>query len=439
MRRAKANSKRRRGRKIVGLFFLALLIGAGIWTYKVVGAFTKKGGGSIVQVWQGITNPRALFPGQDRTTILIIGKDYNYDSKDQAFTKDSRADTIMLLSADLEHGKLTAVGIPRDTHVTAPDGITGKINATFARGGLQLLKQTIANEFGFSPDHYVILKSDAVKKIVDAVGGVDVEAIDDMFYQDSWGGLNIDLKKGHYHIDGTQAVGFVRFRKTGTHEIGPKGEKIPVHHQPSKEEGDIRRAERQQQLVHALVSEGLRPQNIMNAEGLINVAFAQLDTDLTRTQALALATIFKKGGSADLAGSTIPGKDATIDGIYYWDPDLDRTKLTLDWLLRGNEEAGRQLMRIVVVNASAERGATKPFVDRLKGEGYSAVAGGSTHDKPAQSELTFRKAAFEPFARAVAQELGIQNVHKDTGDPRADWLPEVRIVISDDLATKPAQ
>jgi len=381
----------------------------------------------VVQAFQGLANPRALFPNQDRTIILIVGKDYNHDSKDMEYTKGSRADTIMLLAVDLANAKLTAVGIPRDTRVTAPDGVTGKINATYQRGGVPLLRQTIVNEFGVAVDHYVVLKSDAVKDIVNAVGGVEVEAVDDMFYEDSWGGLKIDLKKGKYRINGDQAVGFVRFRKTGAHKIGPKGEKIPVHHAASKEEGDIRRAERQQQLVHALVTEGLSPKNLLQAGHLIDVAFDQLETDLTRTQALALATIFKTAGSPDLAGSTIPGKDETIDDTYYWEPDIERSRLTFDWLLRGNQDAGRHLVRVVVYNGTPERGAGRTIAENLKAEGYEATAVGAPRVKPTANELVYRKAAYESYARAIAQELGIQNVRKDVGDPRADWLPEVKI------------
>jgi len=415
-----------------------LLIGAGAWAYEVVGTLTKHGGGNIVQVWQGITNPRALFPSKDRIVILVVGKDYNYDSKDIAYTKDARADTIMLLSADLANAKLTAVGIPRDTRVTAPDHVTGKINGTFSRGGFPLLQETISKEFGVAIDYHVILKADAVKKIVDAVGGVDVDVLDDMFYEDSWAGLKINLTKGHHHINGTEAVGFVRFRKTGTHEIGPKGEKIPVHHKSSMEEGDLRRADRQQQLVHALVGEALTPKNIVQAGNLINTAFDQIETDLTRTQAEALATIFKKSSSSNLAGSTIPGKDTTIGGTYYWEPDLDRSRLTLDWLLRGNEDAGRRLVRIVVYNGTTDKAAARTVAENLRGEGYEASSTGAPKEKPVTNELVYRKAAYESYARAIAQELGIQSVRKDVGDPRADWLPEIKIMLVENAASPPA-
>lgn len=407
--------------------------------YRILGAFTKgEKGGSLIEAWQGIANPRALFPGEERTLILVVGKDYNHTNKGIAYTKDARADTIMLLSADLENAKLTAVGIPRDTRVSAPDGVTGKINATFQRGGVGLLKETILSEFGIAPEHYVVLKADAVKALVDAVGGVEVEAADDMFYQDSWGGLDIDLKKGRYRIDGKQAVGFVRFRKTGTHRIGPKGEKIPIHMPASKEEGDIRRAERQQQLVHSLVSEALSPRNLLQADHLIEVAFSQIETDLTRTQVEALATIFKKSGSKDLAGSTIPGTDDTIGDTYYWVPDLERSRLTLDWLLRGNEYSGRQLVRVAVYNGSDERGAARTIAEQLRTEGYEASSNGNAKEKPEHSMVVFRKAAYEDFAQQIARSLGIRDVHKEVGgDPRAYWLPEVKVTLANDLKPAP--
>lgn len=406
--------------------------------YRVAGALGGSGG-SAMNTWNGIMNPRGQFPGQDRTLILVVGKDYNHDSKGIAYTKDARADTIMLLSADLEHKKLFAIGVPRDTRVEAPDGVTGKINATLQRGGVDLLKQTLKKEFDVTVDHYVLLKADAVKAMVDAVGGVNVEPIDNMFYEDFWGGLKIDLKPGPQRIDGTQAVGFVRFRKSGDHRYGPKGEIIEDPHPPSKEEGDLRRAERQQQLVHAVAEEALRPNNLIRADKIIDVAFQQIETDLSRTQVLALATIFKSSASASLSGSTIPGSDERIDGIYYWKPDLDRARLTINWLLRGDEMAGRQLTRIAIYDGTPSRRGGE-VAKELEGLGYTAIRSGRPHRNDNVTEVIYRKAAYEDAAREIATKFGITNVRKDPTDANAYWLPEIRLVLKEDadhLVTTP--
>lgn len=421
--------RRRRGRKVALLIFLALAVGASVWAYRLAKSFVPEGANPL-QVWQGISNPKEQFRTR-HPIILVVGKDYNHDRKGMAYTKDARADTIMLISADLDTPKLTAVSIPRDTKVTAPDGVTGKINATLQRGGIDLLRQTLNLEFDVQVDHYLVLKADAVKVMVDAVGGVNVEPIDDMFYEDRWGGLKVDLKAGPQHINGDQAVGFVRFRKMGDHRVDANGNLIPVRTGSSKEEGDIRRTERQQQLIHSLTEEALRPQNILKASQLVDTAFSQVETDLTRTQVLALATIFKSSGTSALAGSTIPGEDETDGGIYYWKPDQERAKLTIDWLLQGDEMAGRRLTRVAVYNGTKERRAGSQAAETLSAQGYSAFASGRARGEEIVPEVVYRKATYEAAAKQIAKTLNITNVRKDPTDANAYWLPEIKVTITD--------
>lgn len=430
-RTTRTSRPRRRGRKVALLIFLVLAVAASVWAYRLAKSFAPEGANPL-QVWQGISNPKAQFATR-HPIILVVGKDYNHDRKGMAYTKDARADTIMLISADLDTPKLTAVSVPRDTKVTAPDGVTGKINGTLQRGGIDLLRQTLNLEFGVNADYYLVLKADAVKVMVDAVGGVNVEPIDEMFYEDRWGGLKVDLKPGPQRVNGEQAVGFVRFRKMGDHRVGANGELIPVRHGTSKEEGDIRRTERQQQLIHALTSEALRPQNILKAGQLVDTAFGQIETDLSRTQVLALATIFKSGGTSALAGSTIPGEDQMDGGTYYWNPDRDRAKLTIDWLLQGDEMAGRRLTRVAVYNGTQERRAGSNAADTLNAMGYSATASGRARGEQIVPEVVYRKAAYEEAAKIIAKTLHIPAIRKDPSDANAYWLPEIKVTLTDEV------
>ena len=273
--------------------------------------------------------------------------------------------------------------------------------------------------------------------MVDAVGGVDVEPIDDMFYEDSWGGLKVDLKAGAQRITGDQAVGFVRFRKSGDHRIGPNGEKIPIRHRSSKEEGDIRRTDRQQQLVRAVAAEALRPQNLLRAPELVETAFGQVETDLSRPQVLALATIFKGSGMSSLAGATIPGKDLTEGNSYYWDPDKERATLTFQWLLYGDELAGRKLTRIAVYNGSHDRDGARAIVDNLKSLGYEAFSAGRPREAAAVAEIVYRKAAYEDAAKVISRTLHIPTIRKDVTDANAYWLPEIKVTLTDSVVPTP--
>jgi LCP family protein required for cell wall assembly len=206
----------------------------------VLKSISSKSGG-VVSFLETIKNPKARFNGKSRVNILLVGKDYNRDSKGMPITRAyfidpktgkrgyrniARADTIVVMSCDLDNGKVSAISIPRDTRVTARDGKTGKINATYARGGSKLLRETVEDLTGITPDYVIAIKPDAIREIVSILGGVDVETIDQMKYDDNWGNLHIDLPKGKQHLTGDQAVGFARFRevKPGTKHSAEEGD-----------------------------------------------------------------------------------------------------------------------------------------------------------------------------------------------------------------------
>ncbi len=410
-------------RTLFTCLFLALI--ASVWAYTVAKSLTSTGGG-ISEVWEGISNPRGLFQDKDRVIILVVGKDYNRDKKGMPYSKDARADTIMLISANLATQQLATISIPRDTKVEDEDG-SHKINSVFKNGGVALLKRTLLREFGIFPDYHLVLKDTAVEQIVDSVGGVQVEAIDDMFYDDSWGGLHIDLKKGPQRVSGEQAVGFVRFRKMGTHRI-VDGKKVPVRYRSSLEEGDIRRTERQQQLVRAVASEALKPGNFLRAKSIVDTGFGQIETDLTRPQVLALATLFRGKSLSGAPSATIPGEDSMAGDAYYYVPDKERSNLLVQWLLHGDEAAGHRLVRVVVLNGSTTRGAARTAASLIELDGYTVTVDGNIRNADAGTTVTYRKAVHEAFARSVAEKVGAASVSKDTAE-QGDWRPDIRVVI----------
>jgi LCP family protein required for cell wall assembly len=338
------------------------------------------------------------------------------------YTKNSRADTIILLSADLENKKVRACSIPRDTYVTAADQVTGKINGTLARGGIDTLRDTLEQMFGIQIDSYVLVKPYAVRKIVDAVGGVEVVAMDDMKYDDSWGQLHVDITQGQHHLNGVQAEGFVRFRKMNPGEGR------------SKEEGDIRRTARQQQLIQAMMVAANGTGNLFRADEIIDTGFEQIDTNLTRLQCVALAQIFKGASMGSMVSATVPGEDKMMGDAYYYMLDYDRAQSTVDWLIKGDELAMRKLVRVQIRNGTKTPGMARLAADLLGSQGYTASAPGNAP----QTKLTtivYRKSSFETAAREIQRALGATSITKDA-KPANDWEPEIQVVIGDDAVKK---
>lgn len=404
----------RPGRVILLLLLLAVVVGGG---YLYLQVSQIAGGASPQTMLQMAQNPRELL-GKDRIVVLIAGKDYNRDRRGIGYTKNARADTIMLVSLDLNTKAAAAVSVPRDTFVTAPDGVSGKINATFVRGGVDLLSQTLEQTLGVRPDYYVVLKDTAVKNIVDAVGGVWVETLDFMKYKDSWGGLNIDLPAGRQFINGEQAVGFVRFREVNRTAMNQYGRIVPLKNvTPSKEEGDLRRTARQQQLLRAIAVQATTPQNLLRLNEIANAGFNELQTNLTRPQMMALGLAVARSGLGSFNSVTLPGDGGYRYGAYYYDLELDKSRALAAWMLRGDEQAGNKLVSVMVYNASDVAGVARATSGMLERRGYS-IQGFNTANQPQElSALIYKTAAVEAQARAIATFLGITDVQKDPEHP----------------------
>lgn len=421
------------------VLYLAFVTASATWVGKVNKSLSEDGSGGILQVWQGLRDPLSQFPNKDRINILLVGKDYNRDRKGMEYTKNSRSDTIMMLSVDLINKKIGAVSIPRDTKVRAPDGRTGKINGTFARGGVDLLAETLKEMFGVEFDYTVVIKPDAIEEIVNALGGVNVETIDEMHYDDNWGNLHIHLPKGAIRIDGKQAIGFARFREVNVFRMDARGRLIPIRGvQHSKEEGDGRRMARQQQLIRAMVSEANKAGNLWKADSIIDTGFKQLETNFKRIQLLALATLFRGAEDGAINTVVLEGDEATQGGAFYILLDEERARATVDWIIKGDEVAGRRMVRVAVYNATDIPGAARKLADKLKEEGYDARSVGNC-DPVEKTEVLFRKAAVETRAESIASAAGGGSVRKATEEETLERRlgrdnDDVIVVVGPDLA-----
>ncbi len=362
----------------------------------------------FAKTWIGINHPLEQFPANtQRINVLLIGKDYNHTNKDILYTKGSRSDTLMVFSLDLQNKTISALSIPRDTYIPARHG---KINAAYAQGGAPMAIDTVGKLIGLRPDYYIALKPDGVKALVDKIGGVEVTALDIMKYDDHWGGLHIDMPAGTYTINGDQAIGYTRFRKSNP----------GLPH--SKEEGDSRRMARQQNLIRAMATRAKNPAVLMQADQVLNVAFDQIETNLSRNQIVALATIFRQAEPEKITSATLMGEDGREGAMYVFKPDTTKMKHMVDWILRGDASAANALTVVSVQNATEIKGAARRVAESLKQNGFDAHADGSVtrasgSDTPAQSpksRITYHKATFETQARSIARLTGITEVVKDT-------------------------
>ena len=165
-----------------------------------------------------------LLVAKDKATVMIMGVDKRNDDV-------GRSDTLMVATLDPDKNQAALLSIPRDTRVKIKGHGYDKINAAYAYGDRKLSQQTVESLLGIKIDHYIVIDVHGFTKIIDALGGIDIDVEKRMYYEDPWdddGGLYIDLQPGMQHMDGKTAVTYVRYRD---------------------EEGDIGRIRRQQKIL----------------------------------------------------------------------------------------------------------------------------------------------------------------------------------------------
>ena len=245
-----------------------------------------------------------LLAAKDKSTIMIMGVDTREDDV-------GRSDTLMVATIDPKKNQAALLSIPRDTRVKIKGHSWDKINAAYAYGGEKLTQRTVEDFLGVNMDHYVIINTHAFQKIIDAIGGIDIDVEKRMYYTDPWdddGGLVIDLRPGMQHMDGKTAVTYVRYRD---------------------EEGDIGRIKRQQKFMKACMDKIVSPSIIPKLPAVISEVVSSVKTDLSARQLLEFAGALKDAQKNGLKTDMVPGRPLYIDGVSYWIPNLEKLRSAL--------------------------------------------------------------------------------------------------------------
>ncbi len=226
-RRAEAGAHRKvRSRRYkavrIGVLTLAglLLAGAGTAGY----AYWKLNGNiKSVNIDAQLGSARPAAPTDGSFNVLVLGSDSRSGANGSLAGGDTgstaRSDTAMVVHINQNHTAGTVVSIPRDTLVARPacTGVDGKpvaavksamYNSAFEVGGAACAVKTTEQLTGMRMNHYVEIDFSGFANFIDAIGGATVTTSVNIHDKDS--GLN--LTAGTNHLNGTQALAFVRTR-----------------------------------------------------------------------------------------------------------------------------------------------------------------------------------------------------------------------------------
>ena len=247
----------------------------------------------------------------ERINVLLLGID-DGDSE-AAESEPKRTDAIILLSFDPQNNKVAVLSIPRDTKVILPGHKDPeKINAAYAYGGAVMAKQTVANLLRVPIHYYVLANWRGFIDVVNLIGGVDIYVDKDMYYEDPYADLVIDIKHGYQHMDGETAGKYVRFRKD--------------------ELGDIGRVQRQQKFLKAAAEQMFSVQNVAKISNLLATLDKYVETDLNTLTMLKAANSFKLFGDDKLRSCMLYGNFDDSSGVSYWNAEQADVNKSLDEL-----------------------------------------------------------------------------------------------------------
>ena len=236
---------------------------------------------------------------QEPFSILLIGID-----KEEGNLEKGRSDSLIVLTVDPKTESMKMVSIPRDTRTEIIGrGNLDKINHAHAFGGVEMSIPTVENFLDIPIDYYVKINMQGFKDIVDAVGGVDVNNK----FAFSSGGYNFN--EGNVSLNGDSALSFVRMRKQD-----PRG--------------DFGRADRQKQVVQAVINRGASFSGLTNLDSILGAIGGNVKTDLSSGEMVDITQNYKEARH-DLEVLQIEGSNSTIEGIYYFQvSEEERTRVS---------------------------------------------------------------------------------------------------------------
>ncbi|GAA2719679.1 LCP family protein [Actinocorallia aurantiaca] len=242
-----------------------------------------------------VTEPK---PTKD-VNILVLGSDSRGGRNQKEADRFARSDTIIVAHVPADGRGVKMVSIPRDTLVDVPDcknadgrtvpGSRAVINVAFTIGGAECARKTVENLGGITLDHTIVFDFIAFKRVVDALGGVEVEIETEIRDPEA----KLSLHKGLQTLKGEQALGYVRARRG----LG--------------DGSDLGRIKRQQEVMEAVVekSEPLLgdPAKAMDLAKAVAPALKE-GQGLTVSRMLQIVFVFAQSGDHEIDFLTVPWK-----------------------------------------------------------------------------------------------------------------------------------
>ncbi|NET08831.1 MAG: LCP family protein [Merismopedia sp. SIO2A8] len=358
--------------------------------------------------------------------ILVLGvkvltsdiDDPVYDSDDLGYhalvnSFEGLSDTMLLIRLNPEGEQLTVLSLPRDTRTLVEDVGYTKLNEANRVGGPATSAIAVSDLLGgVEIDRYVRINVQGVEKLIDALGGVTLYVPQDMKYQDDSQHLYINLQQGEQHLDGAEAMQFLRFRYDAY--------------------GDIGRVQRQQTLMRALQEQTLDPSTIARLPQILSVIQSHVDTNLSVEELLALVGFAAGVERSEVQMLMLPGDFSRSEqySLSYWLPSqtgirnlvaeyFDPGGLSLDEgdrvsRLANSDDVDHRFLRIAIQDSTNDEDAVDAVLAALSAKDYRNVHLGNDWGEPLAETRIIAQKGDRMSATLLQRQLGFGEVRTES-------------------------
>ena len=435
MKKKKKKSKARKVLKIILLLILVGIIAYACWFgfqyYQHTSKMEDKEYDPLSATALGIDPQKLKEVG--RINVLVLGESGVGDGY-------KLTDSIMIASYSPQTQQASLLSIPRDTYVGKKDKDTAtqnylasyKMNAAYRNGtNIPETIECVSNVTGLDLENYILIDTDAIIDIVDAIGGVKFNVPIDMDYDDPTQDLHIHLKAGEQLIDGAKAEQLLRFRHNNDMTTYPE----------EYGDNDIGRMRTQREFIQETAKQLLKIENVTKVVKLLDIVFSNIKTNLNlETLKYYIPYIFKFNTS-NIVSDTLPGESEKCNGVWIYTVNKTATQQVIKDLFTDKiiqEEVDQntntvsnntntdnstttasQEVTIELLNGTGDSKILSEVKEKLKEEGYVISKSGTT-SSTSKTTIVNRTNQTSKTTKNIKETIGVGTISTGSDNTNVD-------------------
>lgn len=377
----------------------------------------------------------------ERLNILVLGESGIGDGY-------KLTDSIMVASYNPQTQQASILSIPRDTYVGKKDKNSAsvnylasyKMNAAYRNGeNIPETIECVSNLIGVDLEHYLLVDTDAIIEIVDAIGGVTFNVPIDMDYDDPTQDLHIHLKAGEQLIDGEKAEQLLRFRHNND------GTSYPMEYG----DNDLGRMRTQREFFQETARQLLKIENVTKVLNLMDIVFRNVKTDLDLNTMKYYVPYIFKFNTENIQSDMVPGVPEKVNGVWIFSANKSQTAQIVEDLFTDKiyeeetaeslaeketlkpksvtTENGEEIITVELLNATEDKALLTSVRTKLRKAGYDVLNSGTTASTN-KTTIINRTNHSKEITNDIKDTLGMGTIRSGSDNSNVDYT----IIIGND-------